>query len=161
LLAVAIAWATAPFTNTGWRWLIPPFAAVSPAIITYALPSDFHHHIPVATACVMMAGSVVRSAWVGRSAGHRMGAWAAVGIWLTPESMPFLLASFGGLGLFWSRHPEDRNAGMALRAAGTTFFILVAAALAVDPPFDGYLVSETYRLSIVYLILAAVACAIG
>jgi len=109
----------------------------------------------------MMAGWAVRSAWLGRPAGRKMGAWAAVGIWLTPESMPFLLASFGGLGLFWSRHPEDRNAGMALRAAGTTFFVLVAAALAVDPPLDGYFTAETYRLSVVYLVLAAIACANG
>jgi hypothetical protein len=106
---------------------------------------------------VMMAGWTVRSAWLGRPAGRKMGAWAAVGIWLTPESMPFILASFGGLGLFWLTHPQNRNPGIALRAAGTTFFVVIAAALAVDPPFDGYLVAETYRLSIVYLILAAVA----
>jgi hypothetical protein len=161
LLSVAVVWAMAPFTYPRWRWSAPLLAAISPAIMGFAVPGEVHHHIPVAAASVMTAGWALRAPSRGAPAGRAMGAWAAIGIWLTPESMPFILASFGGVGLFWTLHPEELGAGKALRAAGTTFFVLIAATLAIDPPFGGYAKAEIERLSIVYLVLGAMICAIG
>lgn len=160
-LGLAIAWAVAPLTQPGWRWLAPLLAVLSPGIVGFAVPGEVHHHVPVAAASVMMAGWALRALGRGAAAGYWLGIWAAVGIWLTPESMPFLLAAFGGLGLFWLLHPENPQSGSALRAAGMTFLVLIAAELAVDPPYGGYGVVEIERLSIVYLGLGAAAAAIG
>lgn len=161
LLALAAVWAMAPFTHPRWRWLGPLLAGLSPGIVGFAVPGEVHHHIPVAAASVMTAGWALRSAWLDADAGWKMGGWAAVGIWLTPESMPFILAAFGGLGLFWLLHPENSSAGAALRSAGASFLLLVAAALAVDPPFGGYTAAPIERLSIVYVALAAVVFLLG
>jgi hypothetical protein len=160
-LSLAIAWAIAPFSAPRWRWLVPLLAALSPQILSYALPGVVHHHIPVAAVAVMIAGWAVRAPSSGAAAGRAMGAWATAGIWLTPEVMPFMLASWGGLGLFWLTDPQNRRTGEACRAAGATLLLLVAAALAVDPPFTGYGSVEIDRLSIVYLALAAALCGIG
>ncbi|HKS88927.1 MAG TPA: hypothetical protein VJR70_05765, partial [Stellaceae bacterium] len=130
-------------------------------IVAYALPGEVHHHIPIATTGVLAAGCALRSARTGAAAGRAMGVWAAVGLWLTPEGMPFALAAFGGLGLFWLLHPETREPGRGLRAGGTSLVLAVAAALAIDPPYAGYAAAVFDRLSIVYLVLAAIVCAIG
>jgi hypothetical protein len=161
LLGVAVAWAMAPFTHRGLRWLAPLLTGLSPEIVGYAVPGEVHHHIPMAVTCVMTAGWALRAPWHGAPAGWAIGAWAVVGIWLTPESTPFILAAFGGLGLFWLLHPESLSLGKAMRSAGTVFLVLIAAALAVDPPFAGYTTAEIDRLSIVYLALGAVVCAVG
>lgn len=160
-LAIAAAWAMAPFSDREWRWLGALLAAISPAIVGYALPGVVHHHVLVAVAAVMAAGWAIRAPAAGAAAGTMMGAWAAAGIWLTPESMPFILAAFGGLGIAWIVQSASRRSGEALRAAGTSFLLLIAAALAVDPPFAGAGAAEIDRLSIVYLALAAMVCLIG
>eukprot|EP01035_Chromulina_nebulosa_P013928 gene13928-18448_t len=95
---------------------------------------------------------------MGTAAGWRMGLAAALGILLTPESMPFTLMGFGLLGL--ARLGGSQGAGQAAEAAGVTFFVITALALAIDPPFAGYGTAEIDRVSIVYLGLAA-ACAVG
>lgn len=160
-LAVAIAWAVAPLTDRRPRWFVSLFLLGSPAVNAYALPGVIHHHIPVAAAVVMTAGWAVRSPDRGTWAGWGMGISAALAIWLTPESMPFVLAAFAGLGLFWLLHPETVRPGEALRSAGIAFLAATAAALLIDPPFGGYLSAVIDRLSIVYLALAAAACAVG
>ena len=156
LLVLAVVWALAPFTHRRWRWLAPLLAGISPAIVGFAVPGEVHHHIPVAAASVMTAGWALRSPLLGAPAGRVMGGWTAVAIWLTPESMPFTLAAYGGLGLFWLTHPENPLSGAALRWSGATFLFVIAAALAVDPPFAGYLSPQIERVSVVYLGLAAV-----
>ena len=160
LLSCALVWAMAPFSERKWRWLAPLLAALSPGIIGFAVPGEVHHHIPVAAASVMVAGWALRAP-TRTAAGRAMGAWAGIAIWLTPESMPFILASFGGLGLFWLLRPDELGPGRALRGAGATFLAVTAIALAIDPPFAGYAAVQIERLSIVYLVLAAVVCGVG
>lgn len=161
LLAAAIAWAVAPLSEQRPRWFVPLLIVGAPAINGYAIPGVLHHHIPVAVAVVMMAGHALRGPDLGARAGRAMGIWAAIGIWLTPEGMPFFLAAFGGLGLFWMLNPQTSRPGEAFRAAGTGFLVTTAATLIIDPPYGGYLSAVIDRLSIVYLALSAVVCAIG
>lgn len=150
LLGAALAWAAAPLTLRGWRWTAPVLAASSFFVLSYGAAGMIHHHIPVAFTIVMTIG------WAGRSiagaprAGCWMGLWAGLGIWLTPEAMPFVLAAFGGMGLAWL---EGATAS-GFRQAAVAFLAVIAAAFVLDPPFAGYGAAEIDRISVVYLVLA-------
>lgn len=170
LLGIATAWAMAPFAGRGWRWTAPALAAMAPPIFGYGLPGVAHHHVLLALAVVSMAGEAGRATTGDRAAGCRLGVWAGAAIWLSPEAMPFALMSFGGGGLAWvwatGQGPGVRGAdgfavGGALAAASSIFLLVVACAFAVDPPLAGFGSVEIDRLSVVYLVLAAIICAIG
>jgi len=161
LLGLSLVWAFSPITDRQWRWTAPVLAATSLFVAGYGLPGVVHHHVLIALTIVMTAGWAGRAGLCGAEAGWRMGLWSAAGLWLTPETMPFTLLAYGGAGLVWLSRPDRRADGEALRSAGTGFLLLVAAALAVDPPHGGYGEAEIDRLSVVYLVLAASVCAIG
>jgi hypothetical protein len=77
--------------------------------------------------------------------------------------------AFGGCGLSWmlsARRPGVRRScdfavGESLAAAGSLFLLVVACALSVDPPLGWFGSVEIDRLSIVYLLLAAIISVIG
>ena len=158
-LGVALAWALAPLTAPGWRWTAPLLAGVSAPILDYGLPGVVHHHILLALAAVMVAGWCGRANATGAVAGWYAGLWGAVGIWLSPETMPFTLAGFGAMGIGWM---QGRPAStVALRAGGTALLLAVAAILAVDPPYGGIGAVQIERVSVVYLALGLATAAIG
>ncbi|HEY1855934.1 hypothetical protein [Acidocella sp.] len=70
-------------------------------------------------------------------------------IWLTPETMPFVLMAFAALFFRWIERPSWRV--MCGCAAG--FVAMLTLALAFDPPQGGYGVPEVDRLSCVYVVL--------
>lgn len=161
LLGVALAWAAAPVSRPEFRWLAAVVAGTATPIVGYAIPGVVHHHIPVAVTVVLTLGFAGRGLSAGARAGAWMGLMAALGILLTPESMPFTLMGFGLLGLSWLLRAENAPAGLAARAAGLVFFAVVALALAIDPPLAGYGAAEVDRLSTVWLGLAAACAAAG
>jgi hypothetical protein len=169
LLGIATAWAMAPIADREWRWLAPVQAGAAFPIAVYGLPGVAHHHVLLAVAAVMMAGAAGRAATGDRAAGCRLGVWAGAAIWLSPESWPFVLMAFGGCGLAWMlsargpgvRQSRDLAVGEALTAAGSLFLLVAACAFTVDPPLAGFGSVEIDRLSVVYLVLAAVTCATG
>lgn len=160
-LGVALCWAIAPLAERGWLWLAPAVAALSAPIASYGLPGEAHHHAPLLVVSVMTCGYALRGALglARKGDGLAMGAWAGVGIWLSPESMPFTLIAFGGLWFAWLLSPRF---GLARMLGGTAagFFVVVMATFAVDPPYAGYGSVEIDRLSVVYVGLAiALFCA--
>ncbi|MCW3473115.1 hypothetical protein [Limobrevibacterium gyesilva] len=161
LLGVGAAWAMAPLADRGWRWTAPVLAAMAPPIVAYGLPGVAHHHVPLGLAAVMLAGYAGRLAVGDLAAGWGLGAWASAGIWLSPESMPLILMAFGGTGLAWMLSPRGMGIGSGIAAAGSVFVALTACTFAVDPPLPGYGAVEITRLSVVFVVLAAVACAVG
>jgi hypothetical protein len=161
LLGMALAWAAAPLSDPAWRWTAALSGIIAMPILGYALPGVVHHHILVAVAAVMCAGWAGRVGLAGTSAGWQLGAWAAFGLWLTPEGMPIALMAFGAVGLGWLQHPSDRRWGAALAGGTTILAVLVALILAVDPPFGGYLTVEIDRISIAYLAMSAFGAAVG
>ena len=160
-LGLAIAWAAAPLAERRWLWLAPAAAALSTPIVSYGMPGEAHHHVLLVLIAVMTGGYALRATLglAAASAGLAMGAWAGVGIWLSPETMPFSLMAFGGVWLAWLLAPERRDIGPVMRAIGLGFLLVVAASFAVDPPFAGYAAVEIDRLSVVYLVLAVAVCA--
>jgi hypothetical protein len=161
LLGVAAAWAMAPLADRGWRWTAPMLAALAPAISTYGVPGVAHHHVLLGLGAVMMAGSAGRVALGYASAGWTLGVWAAFGIWLSPEAMPFIVMAFGGMGLAWLLRPGMRCIGLGIAVSGSVFLLLTGLALSVDPPAGGIASAAIDGISVVFLLLAAIICAVG
>jgi hypothetical protein len=162
-LGVALAWAAAPLAERRWLWLAPSAVALSPTIVSYGLPGVTHHHVLLVLCAVMTGGYALRGALAltGPRAGLAMGAWAGVGIWMSPESMPLSLMAFGGLWLAWLTMPERRDLAPMIRITGVGFLAVVTAGFAVDPPYAGYASVEIDRISVVYLVLAFAVCMMG
>ena len=161
-LGAALCWAIAPLAERRWLWLAAAAIALSPAIASYGLSGEAHHHVPMLAVIAMVAGYALRGALglARRGNGFAMGAWAAVGIWLTPESMPFILMAFGGLWLAWLQQPGSGLSRMIAETAAA-FMLAVLAAFAVDPPYAGYGSIEIDRISLVYVALAIAVAAMG
>ncbi|MEJ0020252.1 MAG: hypothetical protein WDN25_27615 [Acetobacteraceae bacterium] len=159
LLGTALAWAAAPLSDPAWRWTAALSATLMLPILGYTLPGVVHHHALVALAVVMCAGWAARAvatptvATVCTPAGIHLGAWAAFGLWLSPEAMPLALLAFGAIGLAWLLQPGERGHAATLAAATTTLAMLAGLALAADPPADAALPALD-RLSSAWLCLA-------
>ncbi len=160
-LATAVVWAVAPYAARGWRWLAALALPMALPVAGYGIPGVVHHHILLAVAAVMAAGWAVRAATLGAPAGWRTGLWAGVGIWLSPETMPFSLMAIGGIGVAWLLTPANPQPGRALLAAGPGFLLVVGLAFAVDPGAEGWWASALDRVSWLFIGLALAVCAIG
>lgn len=165
VLGLALAWAAAPLADRRWLWLAPMAGALPISIVAYGLPGVAHHHVMLVVIAVMVGGYALRAALgvATARAGLAIGAWAGMGIWLSPESMPFSLMAFGGMWLVWLSAPERRDVATMIRTTGLSFLLVVGCAFAVDPPYAGYGAVVIDRVSIVYVALAlvvgAMACA--
>jgi hypothetical protein len=163
-LGMALAWAIAPMAPRPWLWTAPVLLALSAPVLNYGLPGVVHHHVLLGVTAVLTAGCAARAiiARDGIRPAACLGVWAAIGIWLSPESMPFTLMAFGGLWLAWLLRPVGSGASAgAVLAAGSSFLAVAAAAFLVDPPLTDSWQPVTDRLSVTYLVLAAAACLIG
>ena len=170
-LGMAVIWAVAPLAQGRWLWSTAILLAVSPPVIGYGMTGIVHRHVLLAAIVAMMAGWAMRAALDARArgAGLALGAWAGIGIWLTPESMPFVLMAFGLVWFAWlakpgfSHYQPGRlpNRGRITRDAGVSFLAVVAATFLIDPPLEQPWHGFTDRLSVTYLALAGVTMLIG
>ena len=155
-LAAALAWAVAPLATCGWRLLLPVQVGIAPLLVGYGVPGVVHHQVLLVLCAVMVAG------WAGRAVcGVPLGAWGAVGLWLSPETAPFTLAGLGAIGISWLVRPSRFDLALTLRDAGTSLAMCTAAALAADPPLSDPLAPALDRLSVTWLGLGIVCCAVG
>ncbi len=105
-------------------------------------------------------GAGGRAAFGDIRGGILLGLFSGTGIWLSPEAMPFGIMAFGVVFLSWLGHPAPRVA-LALGAAGSVFFALIAFGLLVDPPHAGRGVPEVDRLSVNFLCLSLIVLALS
>src|SRR6202012_347251 len=103
-------------------------------IVDYGLPGVIHHHILVALAATLTIGWAFRGVGGCAFAGCQAGLWAAIGLWFSPETIPFALIAFGALGLGWMTARPERAVGRSVCAMGTALLLVVTLAVAVDPP---------------------------
>ena len=170
-LGMAVIWAVAPLAQGRWLWSTAILLAVSPPVIGYGMTGIVHHHVLLAAVVAMIAGWAIRAVLDARAtgAGLAMGAWAGLGIWLSPESMPFMLMAFGLLWFAWlvrpgySRYQPEKLPirSVMARDAGASFLVVVTAAFLVDPPLAQRWHGFTDRLSMTYLALAVAVLMIG
>jgi hypothetical protein len=162
-LSAALAFAASPLTGRTWLWMVPLIGLLLPGIRGFATFGIIHYHIAQIALVAITAGFALRAAQ-GRTGGARAGpAWlcgisGGFALWLMPETMPFVLLCFVGLGYVWLFRPI----GAGVLQSGIGFAVTLVTALLLDPPHGGGLVPEIDRLSIVYATLGiAVAVAAG
>jgi hypothetical protein len=160
-LALALLWAIAPFADRSWRWFVAPALAISIPVSNYGVPGLVHHHILLAVVIAMEAGWALRVPAEGAVAGWRIGLWAGVGIWLSPETMPLSLLAIGGVGAQWLLHPGAPPPRRALLAVGPGFLLVLLLALAVDPGAGDDFSAALDRISLLFVALAVAVTVIG
>ena len=149
-LGLALAWAAEPFAARRYLWTAAAAAGILPGFTTVAVPGVVHYHILLLAMIALTAGCVAR-AWRGdRWMGFLAGVSGGFAIWLTPETMPFILAAFAALLLRWWR--EDNGLVLLSTAAGC--FDVLGLAWIFDPPGGGYGVPAVDRVSCVYVAMA-------
>jgi len=148
LLAVSLAYAAEPFAARQFVWLTP-LGLCLPALQNYAAPGVVTHHVLLLALTAFTAGLVIR-AWAGDTGRYfAAGLCGGLAVWLTPETLPFIMLCFGALFLRWMENP----AGAGMAALGAGFFDVLGFGLAIDPPVGGYAAVEIDRLSIVFVTL--------
>jgi hypothetical protein len=149
VLAVSLAFAARPFAEDGLLWTAALGAAVLPGLLTFAAPGVVHYHI-LLLALIAASNGYAILAWRSDNwHGFLAGIWGGFAIWMTPETMPFVLMGFVPLLLRWLQKPV----GVMVAACAAGFFDVIGFGLMVDPPQGGYKVIEIDRLSLVYLVL--------
>jgi hypothetical protein len=158
LLAAVLVWAVSPLMNCGrvWLWIVPFAALLSPAIFTFGLLGYVHHHLLLAVLVAAVAGCAGRAAMGRTKSAIWCGIWAAVGIWLSPEALPYVLMGMGTIGVAWCLQPATVAA--PLRSSATAFVAMMVIAVLIDPPYGGWLSPEVDCVSIVFVVLAALIC---
>jgi hypothetical protein len=159
LLGGLCAWAAAPLARGKWLWTAPVLAASAQPIFDYGLLGGGTHHVPLAALSVGAWGAGGRAAFGDIRAGVLLGLFSGLGIWLSPEAMPFVMMAFGAVFLSWIRDPLP-SVAQALAASGSVLLAVIAVALLIDPPHAGRLVPEVDRLSVNFLALALIVCAL-
>ncbi len=148
-LGVCLAFAARPFAEDNLLWTAGLAAALLPGLSTFAQPGVIHYHILLLAFIALSNGCIFR-AWRGGTGYAFLGGLAGgLAIWLTPETMPFILLGFAALFLRWLEIPI----GETFAACAAGFFDMLGFGFAIDPPQGGYAVPEIDRLSLVYVVL--------
>jgi hypothetical protein len=148
-LGAALAYAVEPFTAVEFLYAAPVAAALLPGISAFARPGVVHYHIFLLALIALTAGFAVRCWWGERFYGFLSGLAGGIAIWLTAETMPFVLMVYVALLIRWGQG----GFGLVLISTAAGLVDALGFALAIDPPQGGYGVVETDRLSLVYVIM--------
>jgi len=143
------------------RWHLAAVAGASSALATsvlaYGALGRADHHVLLAT----LATLTLTLAWRARSGGARpaslAGLAAAMGLWISPEMLPFSLLGWAiaitGDGV------EEGRIGKRATGYALVHLVVLAFALIVDPPAYGLWSVEIDRLSRPFVELAAMMAA--
>ncbi len=162
LLAATLAWAISPLVHSDRRLslAIGLFTASAPPLAGYGALGVGGHHVLLVAAAALTAGTAFRVARnPGTSRAVLLGLSAALGCWISIESLPYCLLAFIGLALAWLTEPTlDRRLTLArnLALASLTTTLGVSGAILIDPPGSGLLGTEIDRISLPYACLGLV-----
>lgn len=149
-LGLVLAWGAEPFAKRRYLWAAAAAAGILPGFTTIAIPGVVHYHVLLLVMIALTVGCVARAWRDDRWMGFLAGISGGFAIWLTPETMPFILAAFAVLLLRWWR--VDNSIVLLNVAAGC--FDVLGVAWFVDPPAGGYADPAVDRVSYVYVIMA-------
>ena len=162
-LGLGMGFAVAPLSERRWLWAPAVLAPLLDGIRGFEPIGVIHYHIVMVAAVAVAAGFALRAAGgpvrPAGSAGAGLAAGIAGGlaIWVMPETMPFVLLTFVGLGWCWMFRPVGRVVGVA----GLGFLAVLAFGLWRDPPAGGVWAAELDRISVVYAALGLAVAGVG
>ena len=154
-LGVALAFAARPLAEDRLLWVAAVAAALLPGLAAFAGPGMAREQILAAALLAAAAGFLLRASRSGSAGqGFFAGLLGGFAVWLAAAALPVFLLGFIGLLWRWARPGQGRRLGGAILACAAGFIDPLGFGFALDPPQGGYLVTATYRLSIVFIVLA-------
>jgi len=144
---LALLWASAPLLTGPWRWLIALFSLAQPAVLGAFVLGRPDHHGLLALWLVVAIGFTVRLLLKPERLGYAIGAGAvaAVGLWISVETLPATTLAIASLGLYWL-FGDHRMARAGARYAAALFVTLLAA-LVVERGGSAFIGSEFDKVS--------------
>jgi hypothetical protein len=130
------------------------------AALTYCLAGRPDHHSLGLLLTLLAAGQTIRATLQPNSARHAWaaGAWAGVGIWVSPEALIGTGATIISFGLLWLLRPEaDRVWAKLGRRFSSGMAVILLAAILIEQPPAHWLHAEYDKVSILHLALAMAA----
>jgi hypothetical protein len=158
----AICWAARPFIS--WRrarLIVMAAAVMSPILVTYGGLGRFGHHLVILLCAVMVFGYAARAAMPpgnGASNAAASGLWAGIGASFSVEMMPFVIMAFGVFALLWVGS-GDKETAKGMKWYASAFLAITTVAWFLDRPNGGLLSVEVDRLSLPYIVFAALLVA--
>ncbi len=159
LTLAALCWAAAPVLEGGRGVFLALLSLLQPAVIHFFFAGRADHHSLLILLFVLSMGFTIRLLLWDFQARlcHAAGAVMALSLWVSVESLVVLAANLSTLGVLWIFSERD--------LARKTFHVSVAllagvsVALVLERPWDGLLVADHDRFSVVHWSLAAVIAA--
>jgi hypothetical protein len=157
-----VVWAATPFARRSYVWLGAILTILAPTIMSYGVIGTVHHHVLAVLVAVVCWGAAARLIAVPDQPRQAvtLGVAAALGIWLTPETVPVTIPAFLALWVTAAVSLDRADLARAIGVSGAWFAAVTAAAWLLDPPATGHWVPEVDRISILFVGMAgAVGCA--
>ncbi len=143
----------------GWRLaaVAGVTAALGTGALSYGALGRADHHVVLATLATLTLTFAWQSLARGARPARTAGLIAAMGMWISPEMLPFALL---GWAIAITGDVLD-NGRVGRRAGGCaiTYLIVLAVALVLDPPATGLMAARIDRLSRPFVELAALMAA--
>lgn len=155
--ALALVWAAAPLLPPTRRLLVVLALMVQTPVWFHGVFGRTDHHMLIVLVFILALGGTMRMmASPTRPRVALLAAAAAgLGLWLSVEFLMFLAVIFGALALSWVRWGEPRARDNLWHAAGFTLVVLLGVVSERVP--TAWLVAEYDRVSVVHLLVAALA----
>ena len=166
LTCLAAAHAAKPVWERHGAWRVAALAILfNGAAITYSMVGRPDHHSLGLLLTVLGAGQTIRAVLAPNDArkSYGAGALAAMGIWISPESLVGVAPALITFGLLWLAKTSDgtEGAGQQWARLGRRFCLGMAAtlllAIAVEQPPAHWLTAEYDKVSILHLAIALLA----
>lgn len=142
-----------------WR-LAALMVLLNGAAMTYCLPGRPDHHSLGLLLAALCTGQAIRAALntSDSTSAVKAGAWAGVGVWVSPESLIVIAPTLVAFGFLWLKSADQprawarqgRNFGLGMTA-------VILLAVAVEQPPALWLHAEYDKVSLLYLAIAVAA----
>jgi len=148
----ALSWAAAPALGRDARLFACLVLLTQPSVLAYTSIGRPDHHSLLLLLCLVLLGLTVRLANdpEDRRSALLAGGVAALGVWVSPESLVYVAVSLAALGLLWLG--GVRGLARAQRTYLVTATLGLAVALAIERG-PNWLAIENDRLSLVHVTL--------
>jgi len=150
---LAFVWAAIPLVRREWLWLVGVFFVTQPALLMTFLVGRPDHNCLLMLLFVAYVGLTIRIVLEPdrRSMAIMAGAVAAVSLWVSLETLLFVVVGIAVPGLFWIAGEARLSRAMLIHAA--SLMAVVAVSLLVERGFGRLVQVEYDQVSVAHLAL--------